>query len=378
MTETTTYESLHRRPSAQHLEEVARRFVGSQRVAIEEMVAGHINFSWRLELGDGRGYLLQRVNHHVFHDPVALMGNVARVTRHVHDKLAARGVADLARRCLRLVPALDGELYHVEEEGWLYRLYDFIPKTATYVKADDPRRVEAAARAFGEFLADLADLEAGELVETIPRFHDTAHRFEQLDSALSEDPLGRVAASRAEIDAFFEQHCLLERLDAGALPRRVVHDDAKLTNVLFDDASDEALCVIDLDTVMPGLVCFDYGEMVRSMSHRFAEDEPDAGRVHCDLELALAISRGFVGGAAAMLTASERASLVDGGLLMTLENGVRFLADHLDGDRYYRVERPNQNLDRARAQLALLRSLRAQEDQLRETVERAWREVSRG
>ncbi|HVS12978.1 MAG TPA: aminoglycoside phosphotransferase family protein [Thermoanaerobaculia bacterium] len=365
----------HRRPDARHLETVLRRFLGPTPGRVEELVAGHINFSWRVRVARGPGYLLQRINHQVFRDPVAVMENVARVTEHVRAELAARGVDDLDRRCLRLVATRDGALYHVDEEGWHYRLYRFIPGTVTHVRAEDPRRVEAAAFAFGAFLEQLAGLDPASLHETISRFHDTGDRYLQLERAVAEDARGRAAGCRAEIDGYLEHRALAER-PHGDLPLRAVHDDAKLTNVLFDEATDQALCVIDLDTVMPGLACFDFGEMIRSMSHRFAEDEAEPAHVRCDLELAAAIARGFLAGAGPALSAAEVASLVDGGLRMTAENGVRFLADHLAGDLYFRVRRPGQNLDRARTQLALLRSLRASEDRLRETVDRAWRTVS--
>ena len=365
----------HRRPSPQHLESVAQRFLGPHRLSIQELVAGHINLSWRVDVEDGQSFLLQRVNHHVFRDPVAVMGNVSRVTAHLWEKLDARGVGWDTRRCLRLIPTREGALHHVDDQGWLYRLYHFIADAATHVRADDPQRVEAAAHAFGSFLADLADLDPAELRAAIPRFHDTAHRFEQLDRALSDDSLGRASNCRAETEGFLAHRRLVDRLEEAALPLRVVHADAKLTNVLFDAGSHEALCVIDLDTVMPGFACHDYGELVRSMGHRFSEDEPAAERVRCDLELVDAISRGFVGGASAVLAAAEVASLVDGALLMTVENGIRFLADHLSGDRYFRVGRPGQNLDRARTQLALLRSLCAHEEQLRDAVDRARRET---
>jgi hypothetical protein len=366
----------HRRPDARHLERVLGRFLGAAPASVEELVAGHINFSWRVRVADGPGYLLQRINHHVFRDPAALMENVARVSAHVRAELAARGVADLDRRCLHLVETRDGALHHVDEDGWLYRLYRFIPGAVTYVRADDPRRVEAAAFAFGAFLEQLAGLDPTSLHETIPRFHDTADRYRQLERAASEDAQRRAAGCRAEIEGYLEHRELAGR-PRGELRLRAVHDDAKLTNVLFDRATGEALCVIDLDTVMPGLACYDFGEMIRSMGHRFAEDEPDPAPVRCDLELAAAIARGFVAAAAPALDDAEVASLVDGGLRMTAENGVRFLADHLAGDVYFRVRRPGQNLDRARTQLALLRSLRAEEDRLREIVERSWRAVER-
>lgn len=376
MTEPPQPTLAHRRPTSEHLVAIARRFLGPQAsLSIEELVAGHINLSWRVDVEGGRSFLLQRINHHVFRDPVTLMRNVARVTDHLRARLAERGATGIERRCLRLVETLDGSDHHVDDDGWLYRLYRFIEGAATYVKADDPRRVGAAAHAFGCFLADLAGLDPAEVVPSIPRFHDIAYRFEQLERAVRGDPLSRALGCRAEIEGFLEHRALLDRVDHRELPQRVVHADAKLTNVLFDAITGEVLCVIDLDTVMPGLACHDFGELVRSMSHRFDEDERRAERVRCDPELLDAICRGFVAGAAPLLEAGEVASLVDGALLMTVENGVRFLADHLEGDRYFRVGRPDHNLDRARTQLALLRSLIEQEERVRTAVDRAWRSV---
>ena len=243
-------------------------------------------------------------------------------------------------------------------------MYELIENVATEVSASSTDQVFRAAQAFGRFQGMLADLPPPHLFETIPRFHDTLSRFDALDRVLSAEPAGAGAAARrkqaqAEIQSAAAHRGLAGRLIEAAargLPQRIVHNDCKISNVLFDRQSGEALCVVDLDTAMPGLAAFDFGDMARSMAHRADEDARDPEGVEVDLELFSALVSGYLGGAR-FLTAGERQSLVDGALVLTLEQAVRFLTDHLQGDIYFRVERPGQNLDRCRVQFALLESL---------------------
>lgn len=356
--------------------ETATRFeLGGTPTAAHELRSGHINDSYVVSGLGGRRGLLQRLNEHVFTDPRRLMENVERITRHLAQKLGPGS----RRRRLTLIPADSGRAWMEimdgnGAEGW-WRMYELIENVTTQVTASSADQVFRAAQAFGHFQGLLADLPPPPLFETIPRFHDTPHRFDALERVLRDEPADRQAVTRrrqaeAEIRAAAEHRHLAGRLieaETRGVPRRTVHNDCKISNVLFDQQSGEALCVVDLDTAMPGLAAFDFGDMARSMAHRADEDAPDPRGIEVDLELFGALTAGYLEGAS-FLTAAERLSLVDGALVLTLEQAVRFLTDHLQGDVYFRVERPGQNLDRCRVQFALLESLLARAGDLRKIV----------
>jgi Ser/Thr protein kinase RdoA (MazF antagonist) len=322
--------------------------------------AGHINASYVVQTPRGR-FFLQRLNTDVFRDHQRLMENVARVTKHLAGPL-------------RLVSARDGASYVADDEGGVWRMYTYIENGAPVVGAPSGPVVGRAAGAFGAFQRALADLPGPRLHETIPHFHDTPRRLEAFERAVESDTAARAAGVRSEIDQI--RGCrhlaplLVDAAARGAVPERIVHNDAKLANVLFDRASGEALCVVDLDTVMPGLALYDFGDLVRSMATRAAEDERDLGRVRLEPELFESIARGYVTGAREFLTQAERELLVPGAQVIVFEQAIRFLIDHLDGDRYYRIARPGHNLDRCRTQLTLLDALCEQEAALTRTVAR--------
>ena len=256
-------------------------------------------------------------------------------------------------------------------DGW-WRMYELIEDVTTQITASSAAQVFRAAQAFGHFQGMLADLPPPPLFETIPRFHDTVSRFEALDRVLAAKAAGAVRGkqAQAEVQAAATHRGLADRLIKAAargLPQRTVHNDCKISNVLFDRQNGEALCVVDLDTAMPGLAAFDFGDMARSMAHRTDEDARDPEGVEVDLELFGALASGYLDGAR-FLTPDERQSLVDGALVLTLEQAVRFLTDYLEGDVYFRVERPEQNLERCRVQFALLESLLDREADLRRIV----------
>jgi aminoglycoside phosphotransferase (APT) family kinase protein len=343
------------------LNEVIAQFaIDAPVVAIEPFSgpAGHINASYVVTARRGR-FFLQRLNRHVFPDLAALMDNVARVTRHIGGPL-------------RLVPTREGSAYARDDQGDVWRLYDFI-EGAVARQSASAADAERAARAFGGFQRALADLPGPRLHETIPHFHDTPRRVEAFECAVQRDSVRRAAGARAEIVQVRARRelaaLLVEAAASGAVPERVVHNDAKLANVLFD-ASGEALCVVDLDTVMPGLALFDFGDLVRSMATRATEDERDLGRVRLEPELFESIARGYVAATRELLTPAERELLVPAARVIVFEQAVRFLIDHLEGDRYYRIARPGHNLDRCRTQLALLGALLEQEPALARVVAR--------
>jgi hypothetical protein len=337
--------------------------------------SGHINDTFAVafdQAGTAVRYLLQRVNPRVFTDIPALMDNIARVTRHAAGRVA--GHPDAARRALGLVAATDGRPYHRDGEGGWWRCYHFIERARSYDVVETPGHAAAAARAFGEFQRLLVDLPGARLRETIPGFHDTRRRFGAFQQALAADAHGRAAGARAEIAFALQREPLVDVLldlqASGAIPERVTHNDAKLNNVMLDTTTHEALCVVDLDTVMPGLALNDFGDLVRSATNAAAEDERDAGRVRARPEIFAALAEGYLASAGAFLNATEVGHLAVSGLVIAFEQGLRFLTDHLAGDTYYKIRRPGHNLERVVNQFALVRSLDAQRGEMESTVRR--------
>lgn len=346
---------------------VAGRFAtGGEVRAITSLPGGHINDSYRVDLGgpdEGTSFLLQRLNPHVFPRPDHVMENVARVTRHI----ARQGGPTLT-----LMPTIDGRDWLVDSDGGVWRLFRWVPDSVVHVRAESPTLCHACGQAFGEFLRLVGNYDGPRLHETIPGFHDTRRRFGQLDAALQTAAASRLAGARAAVGAVLAERAVADvlppRFASGALPTRIVHNDAKIANVLFDRTTDAALCVVDLDTVMPGSPLADFGDLVRSCVSPAAEDERDVTKVEADPVRFAALARGFLAGSGDLLSAPERELLVFAGRWITLEQTVRFLTDYLDGDRYYRVSYPDHNLVRARAQLALYRSLTRHEPGLAKLV----------
>jgi Ser/Thr protein kinase RdoA (MazF antagonist) len=325
---------------------------------------GLINDSWLAALRGPAGcerFLLQRINRHVFRRPDDVMDNMVRVTRHVAARLERDRTPQAGRRVLELVPSRDGASHALDASGETWRLLRWIEGTRSVERAATESQARATALAFGRFLRLLRELPGPRLHETIPAFHDTEARFAAFERTLAADRVSRRAGCRPEIEALLLRKPLAGALAAplrsGLLPERPVHNDAKIANVLFDEASGEALCVVDLDTVMPGLSAHDFGDLARTTVSDSDEDERDLERVAVRRPFLAALTNGFVEGAGDALTDAERTHLVTGALVITYEQALRFLADHLDGDRYYRIARPGHNLERARAQLALLASL---------------------
>ena len=356
---------------------VGRFAVEGQLTAVKPRAGGHINDSFVVtcrQRGESTRFLLQRLNDAVFPAPEAVMDNIQRVTRHLTAKLRALGVAEITRRVLTLVPTRAHEPYQRDETGGYWRLYRFIEGARGYQRVQTAEQAERAARAFGDFQRSLLDLPGPRLHETISGFHDTPSRFEALERVLRADAHGRSAEADAEIKwALAQRHlagALLDLHQAGDVPERGAHHDAKISNVLFDRDSGEALCVVDLDTIMPGLALYDFGDMVRSMTCSAPEDERDLARVKIELPLFEALARGYLEAAASFLTPRERAHLVTAGKVITFEQGVRFLTDFLDGDTYYRVSRPHQNLDRCRTQFKLVESILRHEREMVRLIDR--------
>ena len=332
--------------------------------------SGHINDSYSAVFqrnGRQSRYLLQRINHRIFKNPVMLMENIERVTAHLAAQIS--GHPDSDRRVLRLIPTRADGVLHVDANGDYWRAYKFIDRATTYNSVQSPGQAFQAAKAFGGFQRMLADLPAPRLHDTIPDFHHTPKRFAALEQAVAADVAARVALAQPEIDFALARKplaCVL--LDAG-LPERVTHNDTKINNVLLDDDTGEGTCVIDLDTVMPGLAAYDFGDMVRTATSTAAEDERDLSKVEMQFPLFEALARGYMTTAAEFLTPEEKESLAVAGKLITFEIGIRFLTDFLSGDTYFKTHRQGHNLERARAQFKLLQSLEQQEERMRELLQ---------
>lgn len=331
---------------------------------------GHIHDTFRVDVdaaGARTHFMLQRINTHVFPHVAELMENVARVSAHIAACVA--GEPDEERRALKLVPDTDGNFLHRDGEGNCWRMFRFIQGAHAPNKVERPEQALRMAQAFGRFQQQLITLPGPRLHETIPGFHDTPRRFAALEQAIEADAAGRAAQAKAEIEFAMSRKAMAARIVEAKLPERVAHYDAKPNNVLMDDATGEALCVIDLDTAMPGLAVYDFGDMVRAATSPTDEDEQDLSRVKMQMDLFEALARGYVSTAGAFLTKEEKAHLVLAGKVITFENGVRFLADYLAGDTYYKVHRAGQNLDRCRTHFRLVESIEEQEEAMMRIME---------
>jgi Ser/Thr protein kinase RdoA (MazF antagonist) len=325
--------------------------------------SGHIHTTYLLHTNgsnSGPNYILQQVNQHVFPQPEQLTANIQLVSNHVRQKAIDRG-RDPSRTALTMIPTRDGKLIYQDSEGRIWRLFDFIAGTCTYEAVENDQQVFQAGFAMGDFLGLLADFPAKDLYETIPNFHHTPSRFTAFTETLAHDLLGRRQEVVPEIDFVLtrqsEMSKLVNMLQDQQLPLRVTHNDTKISNVLFDQKTGEAVCMIDLDTVMPGSALYDFGDAARTMTNTAAEDEPDLSRVDFNLEYFEQLTRGFIRGASDILTEQELALLPFSAILMTLECGMRFLEDYLKGDIYFHTSRGNHNLDRARVQFRLVEKM---------------------
>jgi Ser/Thr protein kinase RdoA (MazF antagonist) len=345
--------------------------IDGELVSIEPYGNGHINdtFCAVFRKDEGRArFILQRINTHIFHDPDALMENVQRVTDHL---AAQAGPAEEdARHGLTLIPTWSDRPFYKDSAGRCWRVYRFIEGARTYNTAATTDQAFHAAKAFGRFQRNLVNLPPPRLNDILPGFHDTPKRFETFECALREDVAGRAAHARLEIDFALAHRQVAHLLLNADLPERVTHNDTKLNNVLFDDATGEGICVIDLDTTMPGLVLYDFGDMVRTATSPVDEDERDLARVEMRFPMFEALLRGYLSSACSFLTAEEKQYLTVAGKLVTFEQGVRFLTDYLAGDTYYKTSRAEHNLDRCRTQFRLIESMEQQEGAMNSLITR--------
>ena len=348
------------------MEQVLRQFLLDGRpISCERYGEGHINRTYLVITDRPRRYILQRVSRAAFHNIPALMQNIAAVTAFLAER------SDDPRASLRLVPTREGGLWYQDCEGEYWRVYDFIEDSICLQAPESAEDFYQSAVAFGSFQRMLQDFPADTLYETIPAFHNTPDRYRIFHEILAEDKLSRAAGVQREIDFVLaredEAGSLLRMHSCGELPLRVTHNDTKLNNVMLDSKTRQALCVIDLDTVMPGLVAYDFGDSIRFGAATAPEDERDLERVGLDLGLYRRFAEGFIPACGA-LTKEEIETLPLGAKLMTLECGLRFLTDYLDGDHYFSVSRPGHNLDRARTQFKLVAETERRWDEIRSII----------
>lgn len=338
--------------------------------------SGHINDTYRLTFQDGertRRFILQKMNRQVFAKPVELMENVSGVTEWLGKKIRENG-GDPERETLNIVKNKKGQPYCVDPAGDYWRVYLFIEGASSFDQVENEEDFYESAVAFGHFQSLLADYPAEKLHETIENFHNTPVRFRNFKRALEADVCGRAADVQEEIRFVLDREALCHELvnlqEKGELPLRVTHNDTKLNNIMIDDVTHRAICVIDLDTVMPGLSVYDFGDSIRFGANTGAEDEPDLSKVSCDLHLYELYVKGFVEGCAGALTEPELDMLPLGAIMMTFECGMRFLTDHLEGDHYFKIHRKGHNLDRARTQFKLVRDMEEKLPQMKAIVEK--------
>ncbi len=337
--------------------------------SLRPIKTGHINQTVVASVS-GRLYTVQTVNTYVFPDVEGVMKNILSVTEYLRERVLARG-GDPRREVLHFYPG-DGSGFWRDEEGKCWRVYDYIDDALSYSIADDLQILTDAGQAFGNFQKELAGFDGASLKETIPNFHNTRQRYVNLENGISRNASGRLDSVAEEV-AFFRARSqiatrLTDLIDAGKLPLRVTHNDTKFNNILIDASTKKPLCVIDLDTIMPGLAAYDFGDAIRFCANSAAEDEKDLSKVYFCMDKFEAFAKGFIGGAEGFFSEEEIESMAWGCIVMTLECGSRFLLDYLDGDKYFHTDYPEHNLDRAHTQMKLVSDMEAVLDEMQAII----------
>lgn len=344
--------------------EAASRFqLGGIAFAADQIKTGHINDTYLVHVrrseGDVVRKIVQRLNPHTFPDPAATMKNIMRVTEHLQAKYA--GMPDASRRVLHYRKTLSGDVMYSDKGGYFWRCCDFIPNAVSVDSVADTRQAFIAAKAFAEFQCDLSDLPAPRLFESMRNLHNTPHRIEQLYRAVEADACNRASTVKKELESLHALEYLAplitDALSEGSIPERVAHNDTKISNVMLDKHTGNAVCILDLDTVMPGASLYDFGDLVRVAVNPIREDERDLPHFYFRSEMYAATRDGFLAGFRDVLTAKERDLMPIAGAVISFELGMRYMTDYLYGDNYFRIIRPHQNLDRVRALIVLARAI---------------------
>ena len=347
--------------------------IDSDPVSYTECKTGHINSTYFVDTTLGGRYVIQKINNNVFKKPDEVMMNIVAVTEFLKKKIILEG-GDPDRETLTVINAKDGKPFYVDSDGQTWRVYTFIRDAKTEDVADGPELFELVGEAFGKFQMMLSDYDASTLYEAIPNFHNTKHRFGTFLSSLEKNASGRADTCTAEIEFVKarEEKCsaIVDKIETGELPLRVTHNDTKLNNIMLDSKTGKPLAVVDLDTVMPGSVLYDFGDAIRFGASSAAEDETDLSKVYVKVEMFDAFAKGFIRGLGGKLSDTEIRMLPVGAYVITLETGMRFLTDYIDGDTYFRTEYPNHNLDRARNQFKLCLDMEAKWQELAAVVEK--------
>lgn len=332
---------------------------------------GLINTTRIIYTDTGVRYILQKINTAIFRHPDEVMENITAVTEHLREKIRAAG-GDESRETLTVVKTKEGKSFYADENGGAWRMYVFIEHALCYDSADSPELFCRVGKAFGHFQMQLADFDASKLYEAIPRFHDTESRFRDFKDALARDAAGRRAFCEEEIKFVLdrEQTCsyIVSALREGRMPLRVTHNDTKLNNIMIDEKTGEGVCVIDLDTVMPGSMLYDYGDAIRFGAASAPEDETDLSKMYLRLDMFEAFTKGFLEGLGGAATECEIMSFPMGVYMLTFELVIRFLTDYLNGDIYFKVRDENHNIERTRAQIALTKDIEAKQGAMTEIV----------
>lgn len=335
--------------------------------------SGHIHDTFRIQTSevDKDDYILQRLNNKIFKNIPELQHNIERVTVHLRNKIGAIPGSDIKRECLRLIPSQEGKTWIVDNEGNFWRMYIFISNHHSYNVVDSPDKAFEGGKAIGRFQAMLSDMPGGPLFETIPWFHNIEKRLETFTGKIKENPVGRVETVVNEIDQILsraeEMKIILRLGKEGKIPLRITHNDTKFNNILLDE-NDKALCVIDLDTVMPGYVHYDFGDAIRTAANTASEDEDELSKVKMDIDLFKAYSEGYLSETLETLNDVEKEFLAFAPRLITYTIAVRFLTDYIDGDNYFKIHHKLHNLTRARAQLRLVMSMEEQYGEMKRII----------
>ncbi len=362
---------------AHNIQAIATQFqIEGQFIEAYPYGSGHINDTYAAvyqKQHHTKRYIHQRINHKVFKNPLGVMDNIQRVTHHVAQKLAVQEATTPPHQTLTLVPTRQDKLYHQDEDGNFWRTYIFIEGAQTYDAVTRPEQAYQVGKAFGYFQKLLIDLPSPRLLETIPDFHHTPKRLASFTSALEADVHNRAKNAQSEINFALQQkylaNVLIDFQAADKIPERITHNDTKLNNVMLDNATGKEICVVDLDTVMPSLALYDFGDMVRTSTCLTVEDEQDLSKVKMEMPYFEALTRGYLDQAGDFLNETEKSLLVLSGKLITFEIGIRFLTDYLEGDTYFKTHRPDHNLDRCRSQFKLVQSISEQEAAMTHFVE---------
>jgi Ser/Thr protein kinase RdoA (MazF antagonist) len=360
------------------LKDISKKFqIYGEILHAETFKIGHINETYSATYSQGGmrvRYIHQKVNKSVFKNPAAVMKNVMRVTTHILKKLEAQNMRNLTRRCLIVIPTRDGRSFYQNDDGEIWRTFVFIEGVETFEAVQSPEQAFEAGRAFGDFQLLLVDLPGERLHETIPDFHNTRKRFWALQQTIQKDHYNRAKDAKQEIDFALKHEdiadVILTAMARKKIPERITHNDTKFNNVMLDVLTGEAMCVVDLDTVMPGCALYDFGDMVRTTTSPTLEDEQDLSKIKMQMPMFRKLAEGYLSRAGQFLTKAEKSYIAFSGKLITFELGLRFLTDYLSGDSYFRIHRPSHNLDRCRTQFKLVESIERQEAAMEKYVDR--------